>query len=491
MADVVGDSDPNTRGTEPILDEQRSPQRRWLDIALGCGLFAFTIFTRLPRLDRPRSFVFDEIYYALDGADIARRGVERGGVVHPPVGKWLIALGIRVDGMTPVGWRLAALVCGALVVVLTFAAARQVVRNRWLAAMAGLLVALDGIAYTTGRVAMLDVFVALFTMIAVWCTLAALRRWDEPRAVSRYRWATAVAVGFGIGVKWTAGYVLLVAIIGFVIVEARRADHRGQGRRIMRTVLTLGVVPIAIYGACYVPWMLNVSKTYAGMQACPKQQSCSFSLFERIKLFKDDQRRILKFHTELTSEGNSNADFAYLWIDQASPSVLFRKTCIPQLDQAPAELNDRSCSGAADGDIVEIATVANPVVWFGGLAAVLGVAWAAWRRRDAAIVVVVLFFLYQWFPWVIDPFRIKDAITTRHLGALLQERRAYSFYLAPMIAVLAIWPAIALDRRKLRWLGIPLALGALAAFVFYLPIWQGQSLSPGHLDSREWWEVFR
>jgi dolichyl-phosphate-mannose--protein O-mannosyl transferase len=466
-------------------------RRPWLDRGIGLALFALTIATRLPRLDRPRAFVFDEIYYVPDSAGILRHGVETGGVVHPPVGKWLIAIGLRIDGFTPVGWRLAALVCGALVVVLTYAAAREVVRNRWLAGMAGLLVALDGVAYTTGRVGMLDVFVALFTMLVVWCTLAALRRWDDRAAVARYRWGAAVAAGLGIGVKWTTGYVLLVALIGFLVVDARQSARRGQGGRIARTVLTLGLVPAAVYVACYIPWMVSIHKTYIAAEECKRFDDCNENVLDRFRLLWKDQKRMLDFHTGLTSDNNSNADFAYKWADQASPSVLYRKTCIPELEHAPADLDDGACTGAAAGDVAEIATVANPVVWFAGLAASVGVAWTAWKRRDAAIVLVALFFLYQWFPWVIDPFGAKDALLHGELRALWQERRAYSFYLAPMVAVLALWPAIALDRRRLRWLGAVLAVAAVAAFVFYLPVWQGRPMGPSQIDAREWWEVFR
>ncbi|MGH9188262.1 MAG: phospholipid carrier-dependent glycosyltransferase, partial [Acidimicrobiales bacterium] len=126
------------------------------------ALVAATAATRLPNLGRPRVLVFDEVYYALDAADLLRRGVEQGPVVQPPLGKWLIAAGVRVAGFTPTGWRLAAVVAGCLTVLATYIAARQVVAGRGLAALAGGLVALDGIAFTTGRVALLDGFVALF-----------------------------------------------------------------------------------------------------------------------------------------------------------------------------------------------------------------------------------------------------------------------------------------------------------------------------------------
>ncbi len=472
----------------PADDGTSIAKLRWLDVAIGVALVTFTIATRLPRLSRPEAFVFDEVYYAPDAADILRRGVERGGVVHPPVGKWLIALGIRADGFTSLGWRLSALVCGALVVLLVYVAARQVVTSRWLASMAGVLAALDGVLYTTGRVAMLDIFVALFVMIAVWCTLAALRRAGDGRAVARYRWGAAVSVGLGIGVKWTTAYVLLVVIIGFVAIHIRERREQGQGRAVATTLATLVVVPVLVYAACYIPWIVNFDKTYPASQKCGQPATCSFSIAERVRLLVKDQRRILDFHTGLLSDGNSNADFAYLWWDQTSPSVLYRKTCVDQLNRAPRSLNDQACIGASNGDVAEIVAVANPAVWFVGLLAAFVVVWTAWQRRSLAALLVLLFFFYQWFPWVIDPFKIGTAIAHHDPGALLQQRRAYSFYLAPMIAVLAIFPAVALDRRRWRWTGIPLVAVAAATFIFYLPVFQGRPMAPSEIDHRQYWE---
>ena len=79
-----------------VESEPVPPRRRWLDIAVPAALVIGTAATRLPHLSTPRAFVFDEIYYAPDAASILRNGVEQGGVVHPPGGKWLIAGGIRL-----------------------------------------------------------------------------------------------------------------------------------------------------------------------------------------------------------------------------------------------------------------------------------------------------------------------------------------------------------------------------------------------------------
>ena len=495
--DVIDDVEPTPvpadAGTDgdgpPPVDEPPAPawRRRWLDICVPLALFLGTLATRLPEITRPQAFVFDEIYYALDGADIVRRGVEKGGVVHPPVGKWLIGIGIRIYGFTPFGFRCIALLSGAIVVVLVYATARKVVHGHALPALAGVLASLDGIAYTTGRVAMLDVFVALFTMIAVFCTVAALRHYDEPRRVTRYKWTAAIALGLGVGTKWSMLYVLMVCVLGFIAVHVRQRRQRDQRAAVVRTALVLTAVPVAIYLLCYVPWMAMVDRTGAGYVECRDQHHCSFSLWDRIELFKDDQQRILKFQTGLLSENNSNADFAYRWINQAQPAVLFRKVCVPQLQQAPDALADHACDGASAGDIMEIVTVANPVVWYVGLAAGLVLIVKVVRRGDVLALFLLLFFLYQWLPWLIDPFALKDALLHGQWHDVLQQRRAYSFYESGMIPVLAIWPAMALDRTKVKWLGYVVAGATVAAFIYYLPIWSGAPMSPGQINAREYW----
>ena len=482
-AGVAGDRVPPV-GEPP---DEPQPRRRWLDLCVPLALFIGTLATRLPMITRPQAFVFDEIYYALDGADIARRGLEKGGVVHPPVGKWLVAIGVRIYGFTPFGFRCIALLSGAIVVVLVYATARKVVSGHALPALAGGLAALDGIAYTTGRVAMLDVFVALFTMIVVFCTVAALRHYDEPRRVRRYKWGAAVALGFGIGTKWSMIYVLLVCVIGFLAVHIRQRRRADQRAAVVRTFLVLGAVPVLIYVLCYVPWMAMADKTGAGYVECRDNHHCSFSLLDRVELFKDDQQRILKFQTGLLSDNNSNADFAYYWVSQTTPAVLFRKVCLPQLQQAPEALADHACDGASAGDVMEIVTVANPVVWYAGLAAGLVLIVKVVRRGNLLALLLLLFFLYQWLPWLVDPFAVKDAILHGQWHDVLQQRRAYSFYESGMIPILAIWPAVALERTKVKWLGYVLAAATVAAFVYYLPIWSGQPMSPGQIKAREYW----
>ena len=82
-----------------------------------------SFFLRVINLGNPKGFVFDEVYYVDGARDFLKYGVEVAGskpefVVHPPIGKWCIALGIKIFGDNEFGWRIAAAVAGTLIILI-------------------------------------------------------------------------------------------------------------------------------------------------------------------------------------------------------------------------------------------------------------------------------------------------------------------------------------------------------------------------------------
>ena len=92
--------------------------------AIAPILIAIASFVlRLINLELPKGFVFDEVYYVDGARDLLKYGVEVDGanpefIVHPPVGKWLIAGGINLFGDNEFGWRFASAVIGTLLILL-------------------------------------------------------------------------------------------------------------------------------------------------------------------------------------------------------------------------------------------------------------------------------------------------------------------------------------------------------------------------------------
>ena len=66
-------------------------------------------------------------------------------LVHPPLGKQLIAIGEALFGYDGFGWRFSAAACGVLTVFLTIRAARRLTRSTLLGGLAGILLICDGL----------------------------------------------------------------------------------------------------------------------------------------------------------------------------------------------------------------------------------------------------------------------------------------------------------------------------------------------------------
>ncbi len=435
--------------------------------AAPAALVGLVLLTRLPRLGRPRAMVFDEVYYALDAADLLRHGVE-SSPAHPPLAKWLIAGGIRVIGFTPIGWRSAALVAGIALVLVTWAAARKVTDHGGLAFLAGFLVAFDGIAFVTGRLALLDGFVAVATTGAAWCVLGALSDRDDPERLRRWRWAAAMLLGLGTAMKWGAAWTWPVTAIVLVSLE-RRAAPTGRPRRgvTVRALAVLALVPVGLYVVSYAPWFAGAERTRAGLAHCGDESPCHLGLPERVTVFIDHQRTLVDFHAGLDTD-NPEAAPAWSWAIQSDPSDLFSKPCLPEMDAAPAALDDGVCADPDEPTEARLIALANPVSWFMGLLALMALAVLTARRRDDAAGALLALAAAQWLPW------------------MLTGREVYTYYAVSLVPLLALAIALALDRlpRVRRWAAPLLAMGAVVAFFFLYPLLVGQPLSPGAADLR-------
>lgn len=149
-------------------------------------------------------------------------------VVHPPLGKWLIGLGMLLFGdFNGMGWRFSAALFGTLAVLLVTLSARQLFGSHYLAGIAGLLMAVDGHSIVMSRTALLDIFLMFFISAAFYALLKdrahgrlslakklavpAGNRPDDflltrgPMLWWRpWRLAAAVMLGCAVGVKWSA-----------------------------------------------------------------------------------------------------------------------------------------------------------------------------------------------------------------------------------------------------------------------------------------------
>ena len=86
-------------------------------------------------------------------------------VVHPPVGKWVIAFGEWIFGPTSsFGWRFSVALLGTISILMVGLIARRLFRSSWLGTIAAFLTAFEGHHFVHSRTGLLDLILMFFAL---------------------------------------------------------------------------------------------------------------------------------------------------------------------------------------------------------------------------------------------------------------------------------------------------------------------------------------
>ncbi|PZQ90767.1 MAG: phospholipid carrier-dependent glycosyltransferase [Leifsonia xyli] len=506
---------PAPRPPEPIGSRLDDTWQRWMsdprirrawEWGAPAAVLAVAAATRLIGLDEPHKIVFDETYYVKDAytlshlgyearwPDTANDSFEAGNpdvyltdgsfVVHPPLGKWIIAAGMAAFGTdNAFGWRIGMAVVGVLLVALTMLVARTLFASTTLTVLAGGLIAIDGNAIVMSRVALLDTGIAFFALLGSYFMLRdrgwSKRRLDEwlTRREGAGRstawgpvlwwrpWMLAAAVAFGAAasVKWNGFFFLAVFGIYSVVSDAllrRRAGVElwGTGAAIRQgpvSFLLLVPLALAVYVTSWWGWFATDGGYYrrwieGGGEAWTGALSW---VPTAVQNWWHYQVAILNFNVGLHTPHDYQAN-PLTWLFLVRPTSMYYE-----------KFGDTSAGAILD--------IANPLIWWGGTAAL------------GFLVVRVVRNLRRGAPVWRDAF-ILTGIAAGYLPWLMYlDRTVFQFYTIAFepFMVLALTAALAAvagsrtdpERRRvagLRTVGIYLAL-VVALSAFFWPLWSG------------------
>lgn len=407
------------------------------------GIAALAFFLRLVNVARPENkLVFDESYYAKEAWSLLQYGYEgtwaeganaqiltgdlsglsdrASFVVHPPLGKWLIAFGEYLFGMNSFGWRIMAVVFGALLVAATIRLARRVSRSTLVGATAGILLTFDGLAFTMSRIALLDIFQATFLVMAVAAVVAdrdharhrladAMERrgltslagtfgpmvWWRP-----WRWTAGVLFGCAAACKWNSIFVLAVFGIVSVLWDVGARRLAGAGFRSWLALVLDGlpafvamVVTAALtYLATWTRWLQTTGGWGRGWGADHPDDPWVSAFGQGLASLLNYHRDIFNFHTGSYIREQTHPYDAH----PAGWLLMLRPTGIDAVnDIAPGT---DGCLGS-DNCLRVISGMGTPVLWWmAAIALVVAIVWWV-AGRDWRFGVPVLGALATYLPW--------------------------------------------------------------------------------------------
>ena len=464
---------------------------------------------RLWNLGNPHSLVFDETYYVKDAWTLLNLGYESAWpdepnpafeagnvdgyltdpafIVHPPLGKWLIALGLAAFGADDsVGWRISTALVGILAVALLCAIARLLFRSTLLATIAGGLLAIDGHAIVLSRVALLDnflMFLVLLGFLAVLLDRANSKRrldaWVARRphhdwgpALWWRPWLIAAGLLFGLAsaVKWNGLYFLAFFAVYTLVVDALARRRAGVAFWASGTILKqapvsfLLTVPaaaaayvaswsgwFATSGGYYRHWAEDAGNAWQGALAWVPLDWQSFWHY---------QVSAYNFHIGLSAPHSYSAN-PWTWLFLTRPTSFYYS--------------------GSDGSAALITSLANPIIWWAATAALFYLVYRLIRYRQWRVGLIVTGVAAGYLPWLLYPTR-----TVFQFYAIAFE----PFLILGLTLVLGIILGHRTDPAGRRLSGVRLVAVFLIAVVlvsaFFYPVWTGMTLPEPFIRSHFW-----
>jgi dolichyl-phosphate-mannose-protein mannosyltransferase len=194
--------------------------KKWFRIGMA-GVLLLSLALRFWGLGRFNTFVFDEVYYAKFGNNYLTHTPFFDG--HPPLGKYMIGLGIwisrhipfwqdEVNGftgsvMSPISYRWMNAFSGSFIPIIVAAIAYQISYRRSFALLAGLFTACDGIFLVESRYALINQYIIIFGLLGQWFLLLALAKQRQQR--NFWLILSGIAFGASAATKWNGLWFLL------------------------------------------------------------------------------------------------------------------------------------------------------------------------------------------------------------------------------------------------------------------------------------------
>ncbi|UWE08076.1 dolichyl-phosphate-mannose--protein mannosyltransferase [Actinacidiphila bryophytorum] len=482
---------------------------------------------RFWHLGTPREVVFDETYYAKDAWSLLKLGYEGtwpdakitnpdllghpqtiplsdapGYVVHPPAGKWVIALGEWMFGMNPFGWRFMMAVLGTLSVLMLCRIGRRLFRSTALGCLAGLLMAVDGLQFVMSRIALLDLVIMFFALAAFGCLLVD-RDWSRARLARAlpvdesgwagpdrhvggrvgmgwrpWRIAAAVCLGLAAASKWNGLYFLAfftVMTLAWDLGSRRLAGARHPLRAVLRkdfgwSVLTMIPVTVLTYLATWTGWFMS-SNAYNRHWADNRGGTWSW-IPAPLRSLWHYEYEVYQFNVTLHTPHPYQSN-PWSWLVLGRPVSYYFES--PKLGQDGCH--------SAGGCSKEILALGTPLLWWSACFALLYLLYRWVLRRDwraGAILCAVGAGLLPWLHY--------------------QDRTIFYFYAVSFVPYLCLAVAMMVG----AFLGPPGAgegrrmWGAVGAgtlvlliiwnFIYFFPIYTGMTIPYSGWQARMWFD---
>ena len=361
-----------------------------VDDAIVCSVLALASSGILMhRLTTPYKIYFDEVYYVAEGAREILHSMVDLNAIHPPLAKEIMAASMALLGDWPLAWRLPGALLASAVPPAVYLTALWLLGSRYAALLAAVLVMLDPMFFVEARIAMLDIYVLAFSVLAM-AAFSAHLRWGGLGSL----YASGALFGLAVSSKLPGvpPYLLCLSMLA-----ARAKGRRSYAAHLLAAYIAL---PACIYLAAYYP----ITLARGGLAA-----------------FLEVQSFMLTYSAYLPSATpHPYSSAPWTWPFMVKPLLML--------------YDEVTVSG--ERLISCICAFGNPLTWVLGLMMALQAATEPAAIRERGIRLAILWLLVCWLPYY--PLEVM-----RYFGS---GRQMYIYYFLQCVPPLCILLSRVLER---------------------------------------------
>ncbi len=377
------------------------------------------------------STYFDEIYHGRTSYEYMN-DLPIYETTHPPLGKLLMTIGIGFFGWNPFGYRFMGVLFGIFMIPFFYQLSRRLLKYNWIALLTTILFSFDFMHLSHTRIASIDSFMVFFILASFTFMVEFLLEYQtngNSKKAKIFLGLSGAMFGCGAAVKWAAIYAGLGLCAVYIFAIVTRYKVKKSGDEILSLLIwSLGLyalLPFAIYYFSYGEYF-----------ACFNQKLTWQN-------FWGAQQHMYNYHSSLTATHPYSAAW-YDWIVDLRPLWMHQGVVLP------------------NGQRETIATMSNPVLIWGGLAALIyTMVWCV-KNKKMPLCAFVIFAGYfsQILPW------------------MLVSRVTFTYHYFPMLAFLALgigfyWKHAVADKGKSIGGAAAACVAAVVLFGMFYPVLTG------------------
>ena len=297
--------------------------------------------------DYRNSMYFDEIYHARTAYEYIH-GLKAYENTHPPLGKILMSLGIRLFGMTPFGWRIMGTLFGVFMLPVLYLFLKKMLKDTGLPFLGTFIFAFDFMHFTQTRIATIDVYVTFFILCMYFfmylyinnnLVASALNASDPKEQVKTkafIKWLSlpsseffplalcGLSFGLGVACKWTGVYagmgLALIFFTKWFCTYKSVQTKTGQGKNIQgENILKLKMK--TTFFMCLVFFVVLPFVIYL-LSYLPMKDGTDRNLFSRMIA---NQSYMLSYHKDLSAT-HPYGSYFYQWPVMIRPAWYYSRS---------------------------------------------------------------------------------------------------------------------------------------------------------------------